>query len=87
LDECQFAVHPSILKIRVFKNEEEAKEFAKQHKGSSAVGHGSKGYYVGLQTVPVEAIDFGIKSAVSKLGLNVELGFEWIPGLTWGMCH
>jgi hypothetical protein len=86
-DECQFAVHPSLINVKVFNEESEAKDFSKTSEGSSAVGHGSKGYYVGIKTTPVTAIDVGIKSAVSKLELNVELGFEWIPGLTWAQCH
>lgn len=87
LDECQFAVHPKLIKVKVFEDESEAKEFAKQNEGSSAVGHGTKGYYVGMKTEPVEAISVGISEAVSKMQLNVELGFEWIPGVTWGQCH
>lgn len=86
-DEVQFAVHPSLMKVKVFETEEAAKVFSKEHQGCSAVGHGSKGYYVGLKTAPVEAIEHGINQACKKLNLGVQLGFEWIPGLTWGQCH
>jgi hypothetical protein len=86
-DECQFAVHPSLMKVKLFDNEEEAKAFTKQEQGCSAVGHGSKGAYVGLKTVPVEAIEKGIQAACQELYLRVSLGFEWIPGSTWGQCH
>lgn len=86
-DEQQFAVHPKLMKIKVFEDENSATAFIKENEGCSAVGHGSKGYYVGLKTEPISAIDFGIKSACAELKLNVELGFEWIPGLTWGQCH
>ena len=86
-DEQQLAVHPSLLTIKGFKTEEEAKEFAKANEGSSAVGHGSKGFYVGLKTVPVQAIEDGIAAANKELDLRVTLGFEHIPGLTWGQCH
>lgn len=87
LDECQFAVHPSLMKVKVFKSEEEAKEFMKIEEGCSAIGHGSKGCYVGLKTVPVEAIASGIKQACQDMQLHVDLGFEWIPGTTWAQCH
>lgn len=87
MDEVQFAVHPRLMDVRLFKTEEEAEEFSMQTKGSSAVGHGSKGAYVGTPTVPVEAIAYGIDTACRKLNLAVDLGFEWIPGLTWGQCH
>lgn len=86
-DEVQFAVHPSLMQVRLFNTEEEAKVFANNNQGCSAVGHGSKGPYVGEKTTPVEAIEQGIKQACTNLSLNVELGFEWIPGLTWGQCH
>ena len=86
-DEQQFAVHPKLMKVINFETEDDAKLFAKQNEISSAVGHGSKGYYVGLKTFSVEAIAHGIQSACKELKLNVELGFEWIPGLTWGQCH
>lgn len=86
-DEVQFAVHPSLMQVKVFDSEEDAKVFAKTNKGCSAVGHGSKGAYVGLPTVPVEAISVGISQACKRLNLAVELGFEWIPGITWGQCH
>ena len=86
-DECQFAVHPSLMKVKLFDNEEEAKDFAKREQGCSAIGHGSKGAYAGLKTVPVEAIEKGIQAACQELDLRVTLGFEWIPGSTWGQCH
>lgn len=86
-DECQFAVHPSLMKVVPCSSEEEAKELSKVNLGCSAIGHGSKGPYIGLKTSPVEAIDYGIKEACKKLSLLVDLGFEWIPGKTWGQCH
>ena len=75
------------MQVKVFDSEEDAKVFAKTNKGCSAVGHGSKGAYVGLPTVPVEAISVGISQACKRLNLAVDLGFEWIPGITWGQCH
>lgn len=84
-DEQQFAVHPSLMKVRAFKTEDEAK--AALVDVCSAIGHGSKGPYVGYKTAPVEAIEAGIKQANSFLKLNVELGFEWVPGLSWSQCH
>lgn len=86
-DECQFAVHPSLMQVKVFDNEDDAKSFTKQEQGCSAVGHGSKGYYVGIKTTPVDAIEEGIRNACKELDLRVTLGFEWIPGATWGQCH
>lgn len=75
------------MQVKNFKEEDMAKAFVKTAQGCSAVGHGSKGAYVGVKTTPVEAIAVGIASACKTLDLKVDLGFEWIPGLTWGQCH
>lgn len=84
-DEAQYAVHPALMDVRVFASDEEAE--AQQGDLLSAVGHGSKGPYRGFCTDPVKAIDRGIKKAVEELELRVPLGFEWIPGGSWGQCH
>jgi len=86
-DEQQMACHPSLLQIKSFTTEEEAKEFVQANPGCSAIGHGSKGAYVGLKTAPVECIEEGIKKACEELKLRVDLGFEYIPGMNWGQCH
>ena len=87
-DEQQQAVHPKLMQIESFGDDEEkAKAFAKSTEGASAVGHGDKGFYVGVKTTPVECIDIGITKAVDYLKLRVDLGFEWIPGKNWGGCH
>lgn len=84
-DEQQLAVHPKLMKVQVFSSEEEAKAFKED--GCSAVGHGSKGPYIGKKTLPVEAIACGISQASKELKLRVDLGFEWIPGSHWAQCH
>ena len=45
------------------------------------------GYYVARKTAPIESIETGIKTACKELKLNVELGFEYILGLSWSQCH
>lgn len=84
-DEQQMACHPKLMHVQSYASEQEAK--AALVAGSSAIGHGTKGSYVGFKTQPVECIDFGIKTACEELKLRVDLGFEWIPGLNWGQCH
>lgn len=84
-DEVQMAVHPSLLNVKSFKTEEDAKSAPSE--GCSAIGHGTKGAYVGYKTQPVECIGKAISDACKELKLKVDLGFEWIPGLTWGQCH
>lgn len=84
-DEQQMAVHPSLLNVKLYKIEEEAKA-ARQDK-SGAIGHSSKGYYVTNKTKPIECIETGIFTAQKELGLRVELGFEYISGKSWAQCH
>ena len=84
-DEQQMAVHPKLLSVKSFTSDEVAKGAMQQ--GCSAIGHGSKGAYIGFKTLPIECIAEGINCSVKELGLRVDLGFEWIPGLNWGQCH
>lgn len=84
-DEGQMAVHPSLMKVKAFKDDISAK--AATAPGCSAIGNGSKGPYLGYRTEPVECIEVAIKEACKELKLKVDLGFEWIPGLNWAQCH
>ena len=84
-DEQALAVHPKLMDVRGFASEEEAK--AALCAGSSPVGHGSKGPYVGFRTQPVACIDKGIQKAVQQMKLKVDLGFEWQAGLNWAQTH
>lgn len=84
-DEQQMACHPKLMDVKSFASEDEAK--AAITEGCSAIGHGSKGAYLGFKTQPVECIAHGIAQACKELSLRVDLGFEWIPGLSWGQCH
>lgn len=84
-DEQQMAVHPSLLKIKNFKDDEEAK--ANMEEGCSAIGHGSKGSYLAYRTVPIEGIEYAIEKASELLKIRVKMGFEYIAGKHWGQCH
>lgn len=84
-DEQQMGVHPSLLEIKTFETEDEAKTYRKDISG--AIGHGAKGYYVTNRTLPIICIDKGISQAALELELRVPLGFEYITGGSWGQCH
>ena len=84
-DEQQMAIHPKLLKVTAYSSEDEAR--AALVAGCSAIGHGKKGSYVGFKTKPIKCIAEGIETACKELNLRVDLGFEWIPGLSWGQCH
>jgi hypothetical protein len=84
-DEQQLAAHPSLLDVKLFDTEEEAKAYRGDISG--AIGHSSKGYYITNRTLPIECIAEGIDRASKELGLRVPLGFEYITGMNWGQCH
>ena len=84
-DEAQMAVHPSLMEVKLFDTEDEAKAYRKDNSG--AIGHSAKGYYVTNRTAPIECIAHGIQTAVEEMKLKVDLGFEYISGRSWGQCH
>ena len=84
-DEVQYAVHPKLMKIKNFSSDNEAK--AGMEDGCSAIGHGSKGSYLGYKTPVIDCIDLGIKEACKELETRTQMGFEWIPGANWAQCH
>lgn len=84
-DEVQFAVNPKLLKVKLFKTDEEAK--AAMVPGCSAIGHGSKGPYLAYETTPVVCIKEGIKEVERELGTRVEMGIEWIVGSNYAQTH
>ena len=84
-DEGQFAVHPKLMKVKNFGSDDEAK--AAMEDGCSAIGHGSKGSYLGYKTPVIDCIDLGIKEACKELETRTQMGFEWIPGANWAQCH
>lgn len=86
-DEQQMACHPKLMNVKGYSSEEAAQEAKVGVQYASAVGHGSKGAYVGFCTTPVQCIADGIAQAQHELKLRVDLGFEWIPGKSWGQCH
>lgn len=84
-DEVQYAVHPSLMKAKVFKTEEEAK--AARTETSSAIGHSDKGFYVAYQTQPVECIRQAMQTTAEKLKMKVPMGIEWNIGDSWATTH
>ena len=84
-DECQMAVHPKLMDIKVFDTEESAK--ASRTDPNGAIGHGSKGNYITNPTQPVQLIAEAISGVGEDLSLNVKLGHEYISGANWGQCH
>jgi hypothetical protein len=90
-DENQLLTSPKFYKFKVFKTEEEAKDFIKNWDNSkgqlSTIGHSDKGYYVTLPNEVSKGISNAIKNTEEILKLKVNLGFEWITGKNWKQCH
>ena len=84
-DECQYATKKNLINIRTFPTEEEAKKNRKYR--SSAIGHGSKGYYLAYETLPITCIYEAIAIAQKELGMRVDMGIEWNVGLNWAQTH
>lgn len=89
-DECQLAVNPKLIQYKIFKTEEELKEFESSWDGEqlgSAV-EGKNGTFVVALPNPVsQAITKAIDMAVEEVKLKVPLGCEWVVHKNWYGCH
>jgi hypothetical protein len=86
MDEAQLEVHKSLIKWKMFKTEEEAKEFKKENPTWSDVGHSDKGYYVGWCKAG-EMIKEAVVQASNYYKLNVTLAADYMLGKDWASCH
>lgn len=89
-DECQLAVNPKLIQYKIFKTEDELKEFESMWDGEqlgSAV-EGKNGTLVVALPNPVsKAITKAIDMAVEEVKLKVPLGCEWVVHKNWYGCH
>ena len=89
-DECQLAVNPKLVQYKIFKTEDELKEFESTWDGEqlgSAV-EGKNGTLVVALPNPVsKAITKAIDMAVEEVKLKVPLGMEWTVHKNWFGCH
>lgn len=89
-DECQLAVNPKLIQYKIFKTEDELKEFESNWEGEqlgSAV-EGKNGTLVVALPNPVsKAITKAIDMAVEEVKLKVPLGCEWVVHKNWYGCH
>lgn len=89
-DECQLAVKPSLIKYKVFKTEDELKEFESTWEGEqlgSPVEGKNGTLVVALPNVVSRAITKAIDMAVEEVKLNVPLACEWVVHKNWYGCH
>ena len=89
-DECQLAVNPKLIQYKIFKTEDELKEFEStwggEQLGSSVEGKNGT-LVVALPNPVSKAITKAIDMAVEEVKLKVPLGCEWVVHKNWYGCH
>lgn len=85
-DEAQTEVSKSLVKFKMFKTEQEAKEFHKANPEWGEVAHTDKGYYCAYSLPGVLAVQ-SVKEAGQYYNLNVELTAGYIVHKNWFGCH
>lgn len=85
-DEAQTEVSKNLVKFKMFKTEEEAKEFHKANPEWGEVAHTEKGYYCAYSLPGVLAVQ-SVKEAGQYYNLNVELTAGYIVHKNWFGCH
>ena len=89
-DECQLAVNPKLVQYKIFKTEDELKEFESTWDGEqlgSSVGGKSGTLVIALPNPVSRAITKAIDMAVEEVKLKVPLGCEWVVHKNWYGCH
>ena len=89
-DECQLAVSPKLVQYKIFKTEDELKEFESTWDGEQLGSEveGKNGTLVVALPNPVsKAITKAIDMAVEEVKLKVPLGCEWVVHKNWYGCH
>lgn len=89
-DECQLAVNPKLIPLKVFDTEEQYKDFVTKWKGEQlgAETHYQSGKICIALPNPVSlAIEKAIKMAEKETRLKVPLGMEYVVHKNWYGCH
>ena len=85
-DEAQLEVTKDLVKFKLFKTEQEAKDFRKNNPEWGEVSHTDKGYYCAYSLPGVLATQ-AVKEAGEYYNLNVELTAGYIVHKNWAGCH
>ena len=89
-DECQLAVNPKLIPLKVFDTEEDYKSFVDNWNGEQlgAETHYKNGKIcIAMPNVVSRAITEAIKMAEKETRLKVPLGMEYIVHKNWYGCH
>lgn len=85
-DEAQYELNKELVKFKLFKTEDEAKEFKKHNPDWSDISHSEKGYYCAYCEPMLLAVQ-SVKEAGEYYKLNVELTAGYIINRSWAGCH
>lgn len=88
-DEQDMYANPELFEFQVFDTEEDANTFVKNWSGGqlSAVAEGKEKYFVALPSPVSKGIEESMEIVKNKLGISVEMGFEYMLGNNWYECH
>jgi hypothetical protein len=85
-DEAQLELTKGLVKFKMFKTEDEAKEFRKNNPTWGEVSHTDKGYYSAYSLAGVLAVE-SVVEAGRYYNLNVDLSAGYIIHKNWYGCH
>lgn len=90
MDECQLAVNPKLLPLKLFSTKEDCDKFINEWEGEQlgdAVVVKDGRYCLALPNVVSEVIKDAIVMAEKEVGLKVNLGMSYVVGNNWALCH
>mgnify|MGYP003597999466 FL=1 len=90
MDECQLAVNPKLIPMKLFKTEEECDKFINEWEGEQlgeAIVISDGRYCLALPNPISKAVTDAITLAEKEVGLKVNLGMSYVVGNNWALCH
>lgn len=84
-DEAQYSVHPDLINILKFNNEEDAKAALEVH--NNGVSHVGDEFWIAQSNILNETLDASIKHICDNFRIRVDIGIEWQVGMNWADCH
>ena len=90
MDECQLAVNPKLIPMKLFKTEEDCNKFIEDWDGEQlgeAIVISDGRYCLALPNPISKAVTDAITLAEKEVGLKVNLGMSYVVGNNWALCH
>lgn len=88
-DEQDMYANPTLFSFELFDTEEEAEKFVSEWGGNqlSAISKGREKYFVALPSKVSIGVEESIAIVTKRLGISVDMGFEYMLGKNWYECH